>query len=151
MPMLHEGCNLCIDSFDGWRAAAYTDLLSQQFVLKWVKKHWLSVVNKEETIEAEQAHFCWNTSRTVHINSSKWTERNAVSGGRHGDELLRQCWGTASGRRGHPRPVRETGLFGAISVSSLPTAILFVASLLLLRWLFITMVLVDPGCDSAAC
>lgn len=29
MPMLHQGWNLCIDSFGRWRAAAYTDLPSE--------------------------------------------------------------------------------------------------------------------------
>lgn len=79
----------------------------------------------------------------------KWMEKNIISSGRHGDRLLRQCWGTASGGRGHPCTVRETELSSAISVFTLLIAILFVV-FLLLRLLFITMMLVDPGCNSAS-
>lgn len=69
--------------------------------------------------------------------------RNIISGGRHGDKLWRQCWGTASGGRRHACTVREIGLSGDISVSKLLIAILFVVFQLLLRLLFIIMMLVD--------
>lgn len=65
------------------------------------------------------------------LEQLKWMESNIISGGRHGDKLLRQCWGTDSGGRGHPCIIRETGLLGAISVSTLLIAVLFVVFLLL--------------------
>lgn len=56
--MLRQGCDLCIYSLDRRWAAAYADLLSGQFVLKWVKKHQESSANEKEVIKAEKAHFC---------------------------------------------------------------------------------------------
>lgn len=70
--------------------AACTDLLSEQFGLEWVKKPWVSSVNKKEMIRAEQAHFCWDSLKAIHAYL-KCMERNITSGGRHGDKLSRQC------------------------------------------------------------
>lgn len=50
--------------------AACTDLLSEQFGLEWVKKPCVSSVNKKEMIRAEQAHFCWDSLKAVHRNTS---------------------------------------------------------------------------------
>jgi len=111
----------------------------------------MSFVNKKETTEAEQARFCWSGLRNVHINSSNgWRRIQSMVGG-----MVTRCWSSAGAQlqvgEDIPVLVRENGLLGAISLSTLVTVLLFVVFLLLLRLLFITMMLVDPGCHSAAC
>lgn len=70
-------------------------------------------------------------------------ERNIISGGRHGDKLWRQCCSSRWERTALDQ--QKTGLLAALSVPTLPAAVL-----LLLGLLFVTVVAVSPGCNSGA-